>query len=106
MSRTKLLILSDSPSATSGLGRITRDLATRIHGNLSDTFEVATCGYGGPGSSRFGWQDYHMTLTPDWTVPELPLVWKDFVGEGEGILMPIWDLSRLGWLADPNQCTN
>ena len=106
MTKTKLLLLSDSPSATSGLGRITRDLVSRIHENLSDTFEVATLGFGGPGSSRFGWQDYHMNLTSDWTVPELPLVWKDFVGEGDGVLMPVWDLSRLGWLADPSQCAN
>lgn len=105
MNRTKLLILSDSPSATSGLGRITRDIASRIHENLSDTFEVATAGYGGAGSKKFGWQDYHISQTPTWEVPELPLIVKDFSGDDPLILFSIWDASRLGWLVDPNQCT-
>src|SRR5271163_2173668 len=102
MSRTKLLILSDSPSATSGLGRITRDLATRIHENLSETFEVATAGFGGPGAKKFGVFHYPITQTPTWEVPELPLIARDF-GEGETFtILTIWDASRLGWLVDPN----
>ena len=105
MSRTKLLLLSDSPSATSGLGRITRDLATRIHENLSETFEVATAGFGGPGSSKFNWIDYHITQTPTWEVPELPLIAKDFAGDEPLTLFTIWDASRLGWLVDQNQTT-
>ena len=105
MSKTKLLLLSDSPSATSGLGRITRDLASRIHENLSETFEVATAGYGGAGSRKFGWQDYHISQTPTWEVPELPLIVKDFSGYDPLILFSIWDASRLGWLVDLNQCT-
>ena len=47
----KLLILSDSATALSGFGRITRDLATRIATHMSDKIDVATCGYGAPPSS-------------------------------------------------------
>ena len=39
---TPLLILSDAPTAGTGLGRITRDIAKRIRADLSDVFEVAT----------------------------------------------------------------
>jgi len=44
---TPLLILSDSPASTSGLGRITRDLALRIHEHMSDVFKVGCLGCGG-----------------------------------------------------------
>lgn len=103
-SPTPLLILSDSPSATSGLGRISRELATRIHADMSDVFRVGTIGYGGPGSSKFPWTDYHIHSIENWLVPELPMIADDFWGSDGGILMPIWDLSRLWWMADPKQC--
>ena len=47
--RKKLLMVSDAVTAPSGLARITRELAERIHVNLSDVIDVATCGYGGVG---------------------------------------------------------
>lgn len=53
-----LLILGDSVTSKSGLGRITRDLATRIHETMQDTFRVATIGYGGTGSCKLGFQQY------------------------------------------------
>jgi glycosyltransferase involved in cell wall biosynthesis len=102
--RTPLLFLSDSISSTSGLGRITRDLATRTHQYCSDVFEVATVGYGGPGSRKFPFPEYHLHSVKDWLCPELPEIWSDFVGDREGILFSIWDLSRLYWLGIPAQC--
>lgn len=104
MKPTPLLILSDSPSCTSGLGRITRDLATRIHANMKNIYRVGTIGYGGPGSTRFGWPDYHMHSIENWMVPELPLIAEDFAQGEELILLTIWDASRVGWIADPRQC--
>lgn len=98
-----LLFLSDSPSCSSGLGRICRDLATRLHEHCSDIFEVATCGYGGPGSRRFGFQEYHLHAVDNWLPMELPGIWEDFTQGREGVLFPIWDLSRFWWLNSP-QC--
>ena len=49
--------------------------------------------------------DYHISQTPTWEVPELPLIVKDFSGDDPLSLFSIWDASRLGWLVDPNQCT-
>lgn len=104
MAKKKLLILSDSVSGTSGLGRITRDLTMRIHEHLSEFFDVATLGYGGNGSIKYPWQQYHLHSIQNWLVPELPAVWSDFVGEEDGILMVIWDMSRLYWLGMPQTC--
>ena len=104
MTQRKLLILSDSVSATSGLGRITRDLALRIHEHLSDVFQVATVGYGGAGSVKIPFHEYHLHDVNNWLVPELPQVWNDFVGDDEGILFCIWDMSRLYWLGTPQTC--
>jgi glycosyltransferase involved in cell wall biosynthesis len=99
-----LLILSDDPSCSSGLGRITRDLALRIHEHLSDVFEVATVGYGGAGSRKLPFSSYHLHSIENWLVPELPSIWEDFVGDQEGILFSIWDASRLYWLGMPQTC--
>jgi glycosyltransferase involved in cell wall biosynthesis len=104
MTPTPLLILSDAPSASSGLGRITRDLATRIASTMPDVFRVATLGYGGAGSSALPFFQYFIHSIEGWIVPELPAVWEDHVGQEEGILLVIWDPSRVGWLADPRQC--
>lgn len=104
MKPVPLLILSDSPSCTSGLGRITRDLATKIHENMSDVFRVATLGYGGPGSSKLSFQQYHAGTVKNWVVPELPEVWEDFASGEDGVILTIWDSTRLTWLTDPAMC--
>lgn len=98
--KTPLLILSDAVSATSGLARIARDLSVRIHEHMGDIYRVGTCGYGGPGSRKFGFPQYHAE-TKDWVVLNLPEIWRDFAGEEKGILFSIWDISRLNWLANP-----
>ena len=98
-----LLILSDAPSASSGLGRICRDLATRIHQNMGDVCKVATLGYGGPGSCKLGFPQYVIEGLSDWVVPTLPEVWEDFAGEQKGAILSIWDASRLAWYAQPER---
>ena len=100
----KLLFLSDAVSCTSGLGRITRDLATRVHRDLSEVFEVASVGYGGPGSVAIPFHEYHLHDVNQWLAPELPAIWNDFVGDEEGVLICCWDISRLYWLGMPQTC--
>lgn len=94
-----LLILSDAVSASSGLARITRELATRVHDHLPE-FRVGTVGYGGPGSRKLPFAQYHAEVR-DWMPLDLPQIWEDFCGDEQGILMSIWDLARLGWLGQP-----
>lgn len=100
-----LLILSDAPTSGSGLGRIARDLSIRIHQHLPEVFRVGTAGYGGPFSRSLGFPQYQIDMS-DWVVHNLPEIWEDFAGDEKGILMTIWDASRLLWLAHPQHCSD
>lgn len=104
MALKPLLFVSDSISSQSGLGRITRDLAVRVHKHLGDVYRVGTCGYGGFGSRKFPWPDYHLHSVENWVLPELPAIWNDFAGEEEGIVFFVWDASRLYWMGRPQTC--
>jgi len=97
-----LLIVSDSITAPTGLARIARELAVRIHANLSETFEVATCGQGGTYSRQFGFTQYPVMVAPNWTIPQLPYVWRDFAGDRKGVILFIWNQSWLPWMANPD----
>ena len=97
---TKILIFSDSPSANSGLARITRDLAVRI--SKMDDFTCATLGYGHCGSSQLPFMQYQWNQRGDFLPLELPFIYQDFcAGEGELILLTIGDVQRFLPLADP-----
>jgi len=106
MTLTPLLILSDSPSACSGLARICRDLATRIATHLSDIYEVATLGYGGFGDKSLPFQQYFIEGMQDWFIPTLPDVWNNFAVGRKGSIFSIWDASRLLWFTRPDLGTN
>lgn len=106
MGKINLLVLSDNPSSSTGLARITRELVSRIHANLSDTFEVATFGLGGVASKKLPWTQYVITKLDNWAPLDLPRVWIDFAGERKGITLSIWNPSWLPWLADCEQMLN
>ena len=101
--RFPLLIISDSVSCISGLGRMTRDLAKGIVEHIPE-IELATGGYGGPGSARLPWYQPFLTPTDSWILGDLPVVWGDFANGRKGAILVIWDASRIGWLADPAMC--
>jgi glycosyltransferase involved in cell wall biosynthesis len=97
-----ILIISDAPSCTSGLGRITRDLATRIATDpdmKKEGIRIATAGYGGPGNKSFPFHEYHFNGIEGWQLPELPIIAEDFAAGEELVLWWIWDASRIGWVA-------
>lgn len=100
---TPLLIISDSPNSYTGLGRITRELATRIHENMQDVFRVATFGFGETGSRHLPFEKYSMAHSSNYVPYDLPKVWKDFAGDQEGIVLTIWNASWLGWFAEPEK---
>ena len=98
MQNIPILLVSDCPSQTSGLARITRDLATVLAG-MSE-FRVATLGWMGTGSCRLPFQTYHMGAS-EWGEQSLPAVWDEWSRGEAGIVLAIWDKSRLLWLAQP-----
>ena len=98
---TPIILFSDHPSAQSGLARITRDLALRIHEHLGDQFRVATLGHGSPGSSKLPFPQYHWRERDDFLPTELPYVVDDFCAGDPYVLMTIGDGQRFLPLADP-----
>ncbi len=102
---TPLLLISDAPTSGSGLGRITRDIATRIRKCLPEQFRVATLGYAGPFSSKLGFPQYNMELD-GWVIMNLPEVWEDFADTEHGIMLTVWDASRLMWFSRPENLSS
>jgi glycosyltransferase involved in cell wall biosynthesis len=123
VSRIPLLFLADAITSQTGLARVCRDLATRVHSSMQDTFRVGTLGVGGPisTSSRFPFPNYSIIRLQQMVPTDLPLVWEDFAGRyGDGLqedsaqdlqerggqirkgaMTVIWNLSWLQWLAQP-----
>lgn len=98
-----LLIISDSPSIPTGLGRIARELAGRTAVHLDDVFRVATYGLGDMGSRKLPYQQYSMHTQGNMIPQEMPQVWQDFSGGERGIVLAIWNPSWLQWLAEPEK---
>lgn len=100
-----IMFVSDDPSTQTGLGRVTRDLARLVA--ASPRWRVATLGLGGTGSRHFPWAHYHMHKYPNggYEYGELSLAqaWDDFTlgTDGQGVVMTIFDVTRMLWLARP-----
>ncbi len=75
----------------------------RIATDLSDVYRIASLGYGGPGTKKLPFVQYSIESMQNWFVPNLPEVWEDFAEGEKGILISIWDPSRLLWLARPDR---
>lgn len=98
-----LLIISDSPAGSTGLGRITRELATRIHTRMPDVFRVATLGYNGQHSSRLPFAQYQIrSMGPQRELNDLPEVVNDFFQAEAGVVLACWNPGWLEWLAHPD----
>lgn len=102
--RQPLLIMSDAPSGTSGLGRITRELCQRIQADPETCarYEVGTLGFGAGPSRSLPWKQYKIERIENWTVLDLPDCWREFAGDEPGVLMTIWNPAWLPWLAEPS----
>jgi len=87
----------------SGLGRVSRELTLRIHEHLSDVFDMATYGFGAPPSHSLPFKQYPM-LMENLIPTNMPEVWADFAGDRKGIVLAIFNISWLPWLAFPEKC--
>lgn len=103
MAPKNLLILSDSAAGTTGLGRIARELANRIHSDLSDVFRVGVAGVGGNYSSKLPYPNYPIQNLQSMVPMDLPRIWQDFAGDEPGITLTIWNLAWVSWLACPER---
>jgi glycosyltransferase involved in cell wall biosynthesis len=94
-----LLFLSDSPSLPTGLARITKDLAVLT--SQLPQFRVGVMGRGGVGSSKLPFAQFNFDESRQWGEMEIEGIWEDFAGGDQGVVMTIWDASRLNWFAQP-----
>jgi len=94
--RTPLLIVSDGPNESSGLGRIARDLAALI---LESDLPVDLVSVGGPPVPVWtAWRHVPMgeaERAGDWGRGYVEAVWRSLWGRRPGILWVIWDPGRL-----------
>ena len=101
--KSHILLFSDHVNSPSGLARITRDLALRIHSHLYEDFEVATLGAGHRNPSlpfpQFNWtpNDYYLPF-------ELPMIQREWAQGEPIILLTIHDIQRMLPIADPTFC--
>lgn len=93
-----LLIVGDCPSQSSGLARIARDIATIL--SAQPEWRVAVLGYGGTGSCRLPFHVYAM-FPGEGGEASLPAVWDEWSQGRQGVVLTVWDLTRVLWLARP-----
>lgn len=94
-----ILFLSDSAELPTGLARITKDLATLV--SRMPEYRVGVLGRGGHGSSKLPFAQYNFPESDQWGEDHIESTWDDFAGGDVGVIMTIWDVSRLGWFAKP-----
>ncbi len=93
------MVLSDAPSTTTGLARITRELLRRMRTDpeTSKVFRIATLGCGQRQFRTKPYPQYPTTIHCG--EGELMDAWRDFSCGQHGVLMTIWNPSWLAWLA-------
>ena len=103
MPQIPLMILTDNPSGTTGLGMIGSELALRIHNDMSDVFRVGYVSIGGNYSSRLPYPNYPIRNLQNMIPYDLNEIWTDFAGTEQGVLLALLNLSWCGWLAQPER---
>lgn len=97
MDRTPLLLVGDGPQEPTGLGRILRDLGTRI---AQSDLPVELASVGGcippvwPHWPHYA-LDERLQRGEDWGAAYVEALWRSHFGDRPGILWVIWDPSRL-----------
>lgn len=98
----KVMMLSDNPLGPSGLGRIARELASRM--TTIPEIEVGYAGLGGTWGSSLPYPFYPLQRSRGYVLEQLPEVWNDFTKGEHGVILTIWNHTWLSWLTDPRYC--
>ena len=99
MNQIPLLFIGDNPALQGGLSRIGRDIA--IISSQLEEFRVGFLGRGGMQSSKLPFAQYTFPEYEQWGENWLEEVWYDFAKDDYGIVMSIWDPSRMFWFGNP-----
>ena len=94
-----IFFYGDSPDLRGGLSRIGRDLAV-LTSTLPE-FRVGYFGRGGHGSRQLPFAQYNFSEYDQWGEMLLQKTWEDFSSGINGVILSIWDASRLTWFGAP-----
>lgn len=94
-----ILFVNDAPELYGGLSRIGRDIASLVA--LMPEFRVGYLGRGSSGHRAYPWMQYSFPESGQWGEDHIEQVWEDFSGGQPGIIMSLWDASRMLWFANP-----
>lgn len=89
--------MGDGPDLKSGLGRIGHDLAWLL--SSMPEFRVGYMGMRSFGRNKFPWTQY--SFSEQWGETRIMEAWNDLAQGLTGIVLTVWDASRLYWFADP-----
>lgn len=99
-----ILLISDSPAQHTGLARLGRDLSVVLC--AMPEFRVGylgRCAAGYVSDRRFSWMSYDFPESGQWGEEHLQAAWHNFAGNRAGIIMSLWDLSRMLWFGQPQR---
>jgi glycosyltransferase involved in cell wall biosynthesis len=68
---------------------------------MGSVYRVGVVAAGGTTSRHCPFPVYPAQIMKDFSIPQLPAIWQDFVGDGNGALMCIANAGWLRWLAMP-----
>ncbi len=94
-----ILILSDGPDTGSGLARIAHDVAWLLSG--MPEFQVGVLGRMATGRAHYPWVTYSFPATAQWGENQIQDCFEDLSQGRRGIVLSIWDATRLLWFAEP-----
>ncbi len=95
-----IMLVSDAPDHLTGLARVGMDLASLL--STMPQFRVAYMGMGGVGRKKFAWTSYSFPQDMQWGSNYIAQCWSDFAGDDAGIILSLWDLSRMLWFGQPH----
>ena len=96
-----ILLIGDNPCYSTGLARIGRDLAMLL--STMPEFRVAYLGRGIGQTRRFPFRIYDFPEYDQWGEQHIEKVWKDHSAGQPGIIMSVWDASRMLWFGMPHR---
>ena len=92
------MAMSDAPTITTGLARITRELLKHMRNDaeITSVFRIASLGLGQRSYISKPYPQYPASMY-NFQVPELLDAWKDFSQGEDGVVFTIWNPSWLFW---------
>ena len=94
-----ILVLGDGCDLPTGLARIGRDLCRQL--SAMPEFRVAHLGRRTLGRAQYPWMQYSFGAQDQWGENQIQNVWSDWSRGKFGVILTVWDASRLTWFGNP-----